>query len=377
MPAKQRGSVIKRGSTWGVRYYDENGVRRSPSGFATKTAAADWLDKQLDEIEALRRGELIPAAERPGTVDELLDLFLDKHGRTVDPATKRKLDAQLKRARSEFGDRHPDTLRRIELEDWRETLPAGSRPDVFRAFRQALSWALARGAVTRDASTGIRNPKRSRHERRDVHPFETWDDVRAVAGELDERYRSIPVVLAGTGLRPEELLGLHRADVDRKAGLLRVERRYTGGMVKPGGKTPGSVRTVPLRKIVLDALDAMPTRIDTPILFPSPRGGYIDLERFRYREWTPALRAAGLEHRRVNDCRHTFATWAIESGAVELWYLAKIMGTSVVQLEETYARWLKRTDAQLVAALDAYDARTFGRGLGAASAANPHADERT
>jgi integrase len=45
-------------------------------------------------------------------------------------------------------------------------------------------------------------------------------------------------------------------------------------------------------------------------------------------------------HRRLYDCRHTFATWAIESG-VELWYLARVMGTSTVQIEDTYARWLK------------------------------------
>jgi integrase len=96
-------------------------------------------------------------------------------------------------------------------------------------------------------------------------------------------------------------------------------------------------------------------RIDTQILVPAIRGGYIDIERFRHREWTPALRAAGLEHRRIYDCRHTFATWAIEGG-VHLWHLATIMGTSVVQLEDTYARWLKRTDDQIRTAFDAYDA---------------------
>jgi len=53
--------------------------------------------------------------------------------------------------------------------------------------------------------------------------------------------------------------------------------------------------------------------------------------------------------------RHTFATWAIEEGRVHLWHLATIMGTSVTQLEDTYARWLKRTDDQLRAAFDAYD----------------------
>ena len=83
------------------------------------------------------------------------------------------------------------------------------------------------------------------------------------------------------------------------------------------------------------------------------------VERFRHREWTPAIRAAGLEHRRIYDCRHTFATWAIEDG-VPLWQLATIMGTSVVQIEDTYARWLKRTNAELRAAFDAYDATATG-----------------
>ena len=149
---------------------------------------------------------------------------------------------------------------------------------------------------------------------------------------------------------------MHRADVDREARVLHVRRRFSGGELKEGGKTAGSVRAVPLRQVVLDALDATAPRIDTPILFPAPKGGYIDLEKFRHREWTPALRAAGIDHRRVYDCRHTFATWAIESG-VTLWYLATIMGTSVTQLEDTYARWLTRTDEQLRAAFDAYDAK--------------------
>jgi integrase len=70
----------------------------------------------------------------------------------------------------------------------------------------------------------------------------------------------------------------------------------------------------------------------------------------------PALRAARIEHWRIYDCRHTFATWAIESG-IHLWHLATIMRTSGVQLEDTYARWLKRTDDHLRADFEHYDAR--------------------
>jgi integrase len=354
MPSAQRGSVIKRDVSWQARWADENGARHAQGGFPTKSAARSWLDRKVETIAALRRGDVLPTSDRPATVDALLDLFIEKHGRTVDPATERNLRTQLRKARAEFGDRHPDTLRRVEIEDWREGLPPGSRHGVFRAFRQALTWAEARGYIERNASSGIRNPKRQRHERREVVPFENWGEVRKLAAELDPRYAAIPIVAVGTGLRPEELFGLHRSDVDRQAGVLRVERRYSQRTLKAGGKTAGSVRAVPLRAVVLEAIDSMPPRIDTPVLFPSPRGGYIDSERFRYRAWTPAFRAAGLEHRRLYDCRHTFATWAIEQG-IELWYLAKVMGTSTVQLEDTYARWLQRTDDRIRAAFDEYD----------------------
>jgi hypothetical protein len=200
MPAKQSGSVAKRGPrNYQARYRDENGNQRGQGGFETRTAAREWLDNRMNEVLALRRGDLVPTRDRPATVDVLLDVFLEKHGRTIDAATKRKLEAQLRRARAEFGTRHPDTLRKVELEDWRAELPAGSRHDVFRAFRQALAWSAARGYATRDATAGVGNPKRKRHERAEIHPFESWDDVRAVADELDARYRAIPIVGVARG----------------------------------------------------------------------------------------------------------------------------------------------------------------------------------
>jgi integrase len=93
----------------------------------------------------------------------------------------------------------------------------------------------------------------------------------------------------------------------------------------------------------------------TPFAGPAARGGSIDGEKFRHREWAPALRAAGIQHRRIYDMRHTFATWAIESG-VQVSYLAVVMGTSIRELEDTYFRWLTRTDDRLRAVFDAYDA---------------------
>lgn len=52
------------------------------------------------------------------------------------------------------------------------------------------------------------------------------------------------------------------------------------------------------------------------------------------------------------------------------------MGTSVRELDDTYFRWLKRTDDQLRAAFDVYD-EANGHGLGSTETANGYADERT
>jgi hypothetical protein len=152
-------------------------------------------------------------------------------------------------------------------------------------------------------------------------------------------FAAIPLVLVGTGLRPEELFALERHDVDLEAGVLSVERVYSQRVLKEPKKSSRQRRRVPLRARVVEALRAVPPRLDTPLLFAGTRGGHIDDNKWRWRGWTPALRAAGIEHRRIYDCRHTFASWAI-AGEVQLFYLARIMGTSVAQIDATYGHLL-------------------------------------
>lgn len=48
--------------------------------------------------------------------------------------------------------------------------------------------------------------------------------------------------------------------------------------------------------------------------------------------------------------------WRVSS-ASERYTLARILGTSMAQLEDTYARWLQRTGKRIRAAFDAYDRR--------------------
>ena len=66
--------------------------------------------------------------------------------------------------------------------------------------------------------------------------------------------RTAIVVLAGSGLRIGELLGLKLSGVDFKSGTIRVERqRLQSGLIGPP-KTGKSRRTVPVGEVVTDAL---------------------------------------------------------------------------------------------------------------------------
>jgi integrase len=225
--------------------------------------------------------------------------------------------------------------------------------DYLDGFGLVLEYAVTMNVIDTNPTGRIRN-RRAPVDRRRIHPFESWEQVETVCAELDPRYAAIPIVLVGTGLRPEELFGLERRDVDLDARVLTVERVFSQGVLKDCKKSSRQRRRVPLRGRVTEAIATMPPRIDTPVLFPAPRGGRIDLERFRHREWVPALRAAGIQHRRVYDCRHTFASWAI-AGGVSLFHLSKIMGTSTTMIGEVYGHLLPDSEEYLRGLLDAYD----------------------
>ena len=99
--------------------------------------------------------------------------------------------------------------------------------------------------------------------------------------------------------------------LDRDARVVYVRRAFTNGRLECT-KTAAEHRAVPLQAIALEALDRFrPTQ--TRLLFPSPRGGYLDLHNFRRRALEArAARSRDRPAAAIYDLRHTFATFALE-----------------------------------------------------------------
>lgn len=357
MPSLQRGQVRKRPSgKWEARWYDDKGARQARGGFATRSDALDHLGTVLPTVQALRRGDVAALRRRHlPTLGELVDEFTAQH--VAEDSTIASLKFRLRYAldgpkldkKAGWRDVKIDHLNPTEIGAWRKALPHRSAFGIHKCFRQVLHYAVRAKLLDENPAALVPNPEPKRSE----VPTFTLPELDLVAAELSGPFRPVPVFAALTGLRPCEWMGLERRDVDKTAGIVTVRRTVVDGVVKPYGKTDRSLRAVPLPLRAAESLEDLPARLDTRLLFPAVRGGPIALQPWRWREWQPAVKAAGLEHRTPYAMRHTYASLSIAAG-VSLFELSRLMGTSPAMLDKTYGHMLPDALDRARSALDAF-----------------------
>jgi integrase len=333
MPAKAQGSIYRTGSGFGIRWYAD-GARHHKSGFASRSAARSYFQ---DVVRPRLDG--IPATPEPLTLREFAEKYTARYEAIRAPASVRSLRYRLVRPLAEFGDVPLAELRTAEIAVWEASLPERFRHDVVRALSMVCRAAVEWGQLDRSPVVGP-NPAPSVIEREILTPAE----VDALAGEMEPLYGAAALVGAWCYLRPSELLGLERRDVDLDGGLLNVR----------GTKTLRSQRSVPVPLRARQALADLPARIETRLVFAAPAGGRYALGNFRRRQFAWAVAAAGLpESVTPYTLRHSGLSWALAAGipAVDV---ARFGGTSLGMLERVYHHLLTSSAESARARMDEF-----------------------
>ncbi len=215
------------------------------------------------------------------------------------------------------------------------------------ALRQAVRW----GMVGRNAADGVIVPRAQPSEMATL----TSEQLQVLFESTDgQSLHAVWVLLATTGLREGEALGLKWSDIDIEKATLVVRRalqRHAGvGFVMVDPKTARSRRTVHLSRVAIHALTGHRARQREMHLLAgaSWRSDFGDLV-FCSRTGAPMgsswlnvvfkreLTKAGLPRIRIHDLRHTAATLLLTRG-VHPKVVQDMLGHSTVTLTlDTYS----------------------------------------
>jgi len=183
-------------------------------------------------------------------------------------------------------------------------------------MHNCLNRAVKERLILRNPTEDCIVPKIEKQEMKILKP----EDIGAYLKEADRRgVMAIFYLELCTGLRKGELTALLWEDLNVEAKTISVSKQAVG--VKGGGvkitrpKTETSIRRIAIPQQVVDLLTAEhEKRPDSPYLFTSPVTGKMYHPDSIVNLHKKILKSAGLEHIRLHDLRHTFATLALQNG---------------------------------------------------------------
>lgn len=257
-----------------LSYLDDTGRSRRLTVYgATQKEARTKLRAAQDRVEAGA-----PPKDASTTVGAYVEHWIGSALAASDRKDSTKeLYAMLARkhlAAGTFGSRplgvRPSEIEALLATKRAEGLSASTVRTIYSVLRTVLDTAVRDGLVARNAAAAVRRPGIERKESKAL----TSEELAAVFRVLaEDRHAPLWLLLAGTGLRRGEALGLAWSDVDLDAGTVRVRHtltRLVAGLVLTRPKTDRSRRTVVLPRQCVEALRALRARQVTERLAVGP-----------------------------------------------------------------------------------------------------------
>ena len=385
-------------TAWVVDYVDLQGKRRLKT-FAKK--------KDADAFESTAKVEVregVHVADSASiTVKEAGEKWIKASSRRVERGTlvqyRQHLDLHIVPF---LGDRLLSRLSVPAVREFEDTLgDEGRSPAMVRKVLVSLGSLLAdaqeRGLVIRNA---VREKARTRQKGRDRRQekrqkgklkvgegIPTREEIKALVGALDGRWRPLLLTAIFTGLRASEIRGLRWQDVDLEKREIHVRQRADrfNDIGKP--KSEAGERTVPMPPLVVNTLREWRLSCPRPLtgekdtdgnpvveemrpeqlVFPNGQGKVESLSNIMQRGFLPMQIKAGVavdtgekdkkgrplmaaKYTGFHSLRHFYASWLInrkEDGGLGLppKSVQERLGHSTIALTmDTYSHLFPRTD---------------------------------
>jgi integrase len=315
--------VYRRGSRF-VVVYRRDGRQRKETVATLAEARAMKLARRA-EAQSQRRGPTLHdhalgwLDRYSGSGhDSLRDGTRREYQRLLNTFALRYFDAELRL-------RDLDTAKVQQFVDWLASLPGRngrlsdrSIANTLVPLRLALDAAVAEGLLAENPAASVVLPRRRGGRAWELieRRFLSRDELARLLAEVPRKWRPLIELLASTGLRISEAIGLRWCDLelDAEEPRLRVVRAIVhGAVVAP--KSRNGARVVPLPPELASELRALRppgAGQDAPV-FPGRQGRPANPDSLRRRVLRPAAERAGIAGASFHTLRHTCASLLIES----------------------------------------------------------------
>lgn len=209
----------------------------------------------------------------------------------------------------------------------------------------------------------------------EVDPFTRAEIKKILTAKADPQIINLVTFMMWSGARISEAIALAWEDVDLTSGVITIKRARVASAYKVT-KTRRSTRKVKLLRPAVDALieqhaitgraaavkagviqrDNRTSR-ESALRFcfhnPNTNKAFSTADNMRNNFWNALIKETGLRHRGPNQCRHTFASQMLSSGAVTVDWVANQLGhTSTQMVWRHYGKWIPEDEANIIGLLE-------------------------
>ena len=334
--ANGEGSIRKRSDgRWEGRYtvgYDENGKVKMKNVLGkTQAEVKEKLKEKIEEAKVLdvSKSESYTVAEwaalwfevyaKPNIRERTADYYnryITKH--IVPCLGDIKLNKLTGRQiQKMYNDLLDHGRERVSQKEKNPGLSGTYVHGVHVMLHNCLNWAVKERFIVSNPADDVIVPKIDKKEMKILPPEQVKAYLKAasVRGVLPLFYLELT-----SGLRKGEIAALLWSDLDVENCTLSVTKQLMssrdGELKITQPKTATSVRLISLPQETVELLKEEHSKHPLNIyMFPSPRTGGMYHPDSIVKLHEKILNDAGIEHLRFHDLRHSFATYALQSGA--------------------------------------------------------------